>query len=62
MLKYKPGTTVNENAPEIEAAMRAAAFEKIEEALKSCTQAVSLADLVAEAEKNKGPDTLMFYI
>ncbi len=54
--------TVAENAPEIEAAMRAAAFGKIEDALTSCTRAVTLADLVAEAEKHKTPDTLMFYI
>ncbi|SHI18093.1 transcriptional regulator, BadM/Rrf2 family [Sporobacter termitidis DSM 10068] len=54
--------TVPDSAPDIEKAMQTAVFEKIEAALKSSMQAVTLYDLVLEAEKYKSDDALMFYI
>ena len=54
--------TVEENAPDIESAMRISAFEKIESALKSTMQSVTLQELVVEAEKQRATDGLMFYI
>jgi Rrf2 family protein len=54
--------TVSKNAPEIETAMRLSAFDKMDEALKSAMDGITLHDLVAEAEKHKPEDAIMFYI
>lgn len=54
--------TVAALAPDIEAAMRITAFETIDHVMKSTMQGVTLSDLVAEAEKHRAPDGLMFYI
>lgn len=54
--------TVPKSAPEIEAAMRLSAFEKIDGALKSAMERVTLRDLVAEAERHKPEAGFMFYI
>jgi Rrf2 family protein len=54
--------TVCEKAPEIEAAMRLSAFEKIDEALKTVMNGITLEDLVIESEKQKSDGGHMFYI
>jgi Rrf2 family protein len=58
----KSEATVADSAPEIEKAMREAAFEKLEAALQGALREVTLLDLVAESEKNKTESGLMFYI
>lgn len=54
--------TVNNNAPEIEAAMRLSAFDKIDEALKNTMAGITLSALASEAEKHKPEENFMFYI
>ena len=54
--------TVPEKAPEIEEAMRASAFEKLDEAVKKTLGAVTLSDLAAEAERHRTDHGFMFYI
>ena len=54
--------TVREKAPDIEAAMRLTAFEKIDEALKTVLKGINLEDLVIEAERHKSDGGHMFYI
>lgn len=54
--------TVSKNAPEIEAAMRLSAFEKMDEALKSVMESVTLYDLAFETAKHRSEDGFMFYI
>ena len=54
--------TVAKNAPEIEAAMRLGAFEKIDGALKGAMESITLLGLVIETEKHKPQDGFMFYI
>lgn len=54
--------TVFEMAPEIEGAMRLAAFGTLDSAVKKALEKVTLADLVTEAEKHKTDQGLMFFI
>ncbi len=54
--------TVAEKAPEIEAALRFSVFENLDKSVKDSLSAVSLADLVSEAEKQSLERSLMFYI
>lgn len=54
--------TVKEKAPEIEAAIRLSAFEKIDEAQKNVMMGISLEFLAEEAAKNKSGEAPMFYI
>lgn len=54
--------TVPAKAPEIEAALRRAAFEPLDRAVAAALQKVTLYDLINEAEKHKKENVLMFYI
>jgi Rrf2 family protein len=54
--------TVSEKAPDIEQALKTVVFDKMDGAVKETLQAVTLCDLVAEAEKNKKSQFNMFYI
>jgi Rrf2 family protein len=54
--------TVREKAPDIEAAMRLEAFEKIDEAQKSLMKGISLEHLAEETERQKSGGSPMFYI
>lgn len=54
--------TVLAKAPEIEAAMRSAAFDKLDSAVLNALSQVTLYDLMTEVEKNKAGNELMFYI
>jgi Rrf2 family protein len=54
--------TVTAKAPEIEAAMKASAFEPLDRAIQTVWQNTTLYDLVNEAEKHKANDELMFFI
>jgi Rrf2 family protein len=54
--------TVSDKAPEIEAAMRISAFEKIDEAQKSLMKGISIEQLAEEAAKLKSGGASMFYI
>jgi len=54
--------TVSEKAPDIEQALKTVVFDKMDGAVKDTLQAVTLRDLVAEAEKNKKSQFNMFYI
>lgn len=55
-------TTVQAKAPEIEAAMQSAAFEKLDAAVKDTLSHVTISDLLTAVEKNKAGNELMFYI
>lgn len=54
--------TVASTAPEIEKAMRMAAFDALDKSVKDTLTHVTLDDLMSEAEKNKKDNTQMFYI
>jgi Rrf2 family cysteine metabolism transcriptional repressor len=54
--------TVLQSAQDIEAAMRALVYERLDEMLKKTLTSVTLNELTAEAEKNKHQDGLMYYI
>lgn len=54
--------TVQEKAPEIEAAMRASVFDAMDKALSDALSRITLEDLVLEAEKHKGSQAIMYYI
>lgn len=55
-------STVEKKAPEIEAAMRLAALEKLDIAVRDTLGQITLFDLVVEAERHKADNELMFYI
>lgn len=55
-------TTVQVKAPEIEAAMQSAAFEKLDAAVKDTLSQVTINDLLTAVEKHKTENELMFYI
>lgn len=55
-------STVGKKAPEIEAAMRLAVLQKLDGAVKNTLSQITLFDLVAEAERHKTDNELMFYI
>lgn len=54
--------TIKDKAPDIEAAMCNAIFAPLDATIISTLQKITLADLVAEAEKQKGDDGFMFFI
>lgn len=54
--------TVAGKAPEIDAAMRIAAFDQLDQAIRASLGQVTLADLLSETEKHKPDRALMFYI
>jgi len=54
--------TIKDKSPDIEAAMIHAIFAPIDSVIKTTLQKITLADLVAEAEKNKGGEGFMFFI
>lgn len=54
--------TVSERAPDIEAAIRISAFNVLDQAIDQALSQVTLGDLMAEAEKHKSDQGLMFYI
>lgn len=54
--------TVGEKAPEIEAALRTAVFEILDETVAKTLEKISLADLMREAQRQKDDNSLMFYI
>ncbi len=54
--------TVSDKAPDIEAAMKLAAFDVLDGAVKRALGQITLSDLAAEAEKHKSEDGYMFYI
>lgn len=55
-------STVLTKAPEIEAAMRSAAFDKLDVAVLGALNQVTLSDLLTAVEKHKAGNELMFYI
>lgn len=55
-------STVQEKAPDIEKAMRIAAFEKLDRAVSETLSSVTLADLATEAERHRQENAFMFYI
>lgn len=54
--------TVPETAPDIETAMRLSAFDYLDKTVKDALEKVTISDLVAEAEKHKAQNAIMFYI
>ncbi|MFU0827709.1 MAG: HTH-type transcriptional regulator CymR [Lachnoclostridium sp.] len=54
--------TVQEKAPEIEAAMRLSAFDVLDKNLKDTLSSITIAELMNEAEKHKDNNVMMFYI
>ncbi len=54
--------TVQEKAPEFEAAMRALVFDTIDSTINETLESITLYDLVNEAEKHKTDQGLMFFI
>ena len=54
--------TVSETSPSIESAMRSAVFEPIGDAIKGTLSKIDLNELMNEAERQKAPENLMFFI
>mgnify|MGYP000932862017 CR=1 FL=1 len=54
--------TVQDKAPDIEAAMRLSAFDVLDNAVKGTLTQITLYDLVTEAEKHKTEQGFMFFI
>jgi len=54
--------TVPEKAPEIEAVMRSSVFEAMDRSLSDALSRITLEDLVTEAEKYSGGQSVMYYI
>lgn len=54
--------TVSTKAPEIEAAIHAAAFGALESAIKTALQGITISDLVSEAEKHRKDQGHMYFI
>jgi len=54
--------TVPETAPEIEKTLNNAVYDKLDSALRSTMQEITLEQLMQEAEQNKSDNSLMFYI
>jgi hypothetical protein len=54
--------TVEEKAPEIDAAMRLAAFERLDAAVRETLRRLTLDELVSEAERQRDQQEPMFYI
>lgn len=58
----KSEETVREKAPHIDAAMRSEVFDILDSSVKNVMDKITVESLVVEALKNKGDNTLMFYI
>jgi Rrf2 family protein len=58
----KTSETVTEKSPAIEKTMQTAVFEKLDASIKQTLEAITLADLVNESEKNLSQDAYMFYL
>lgn len=54
--------TIGEQAPELEAAVKALIYEPLDSTVKDLLSNISLSDLVAEVDKNKGESALMYFI
>ena len=54
--------TVQEKAPDIEAAMRYSVFDVLDSAIRDTLDRITLYDLVVEAEKHKKGQGYMYYI
>ncbi len=54
--------TVSDNAPEIEAALKITVFDILDDSIKQSLSNITLDGLVAEAEKHKTSQELMYYI
>ena len=54
--------TVQDKAPDIEAAMRLSAFDVLDSTVRNTLGQITLYDLVTEAEKHKADQGFMFYI
>jgi DNA-binding IscR family transcriptional regulator len=54
--------TVQENAPEIEAAMRLSVFDVLDRSVSDVLSGITLEDLVAEVEKHREEQAIMYYI
>jgi Rrf2 family cysteine metabolism transcriptional repressor len=55
-------STVPDKAPEIEVTMRSSVFDVMDKSVKEALSRITLDDLVAEAEKHKQEQTIMYYI
>jgi Rrf2 family protein len=54
--------TVPEKAPEIEEAIRSSVFDIMDKSINDTLSQITLDDLVAETEKHKQEQTIMYYI
>ncbi|MFR1802770.1 MAG: RrF2 family transcriptional regulator [Faecalispora jeddahensis] len=54
--------TVAQRAPDIEKALRASAFDLLDQVVRGTLSEITLADLATEVEKNESEHTIMFYI
>ena len=54
--------TVSQTSPEIEQALQSAVFSALDQSIRGALQAVTLADLVSEAERYKNRGAMMYYI
>lgn len=54
--------TVDEKAPDIEAAMRSCVFEVMDKSINETLEQITLDNLVTETEKHKQENAIMFYI
>ncbi len=58
----KTEETIAELQPEIENAMATTIYQPLDDIIKSSLQAITLYDLVSQAEKNKSDQNFMFFI
>jgi Rrf2 family protein len=58
----KAEITIQDKAPDIEAAMNETIYQPLDSAIKSTLQKITLYDLVTEAEKHKDNQGFMFFI
>ncbi len=58
----KTEDTVPQRAPDVEQAMRASVFDRLDRSVRDALGGVTLDDLAAEAEKQKSEQAAMFYI
>ncbi|GAE87911.1 iron-sulfur cluster regulator IscR [Acetivibrio straminisolvens JCM 21531] len=54
--------TVSDKALDIEQALRLSVFEVLDKNVRQTLSTITIADLVAEAEKHKDYSAMMFYI
>jgi len=55
-------TTVSDNAPDIEEALKLSVFEVLDKNIGKTLSSITIGDLVSEAEKHKSENAMMFYI